>query len=128
MIDHIGIRVTDLGKSIEFYTRALAPLGYTLLRKMEEHGVAGFGVGQKPDFWIHTDPRVTTKPEGIHVGFATPRRSLVKEFYAAAMAAGGTDNGAPGPRPMYHEHYYAGFVRDPDGHNIEVVCHEAYLG
>ena len=128
MIDHIGIVVTDLQKSIEFYTKALAPLGYTLLRHYPEFGAASFGQGQKPDFWIGAAPGNPQKPDPAHVALATGKRTIVDESYKAAIAAGGTDNGGPGVRAHYHEHYYGAFVRDPDGHNIEAVCHEAYLG
>jgi catechol 2,3-dioxygenase-like lactoylglutathione lyase family enzyme len=121
MIDHIGIKVSDIARSTAFYKAALAPLGYSLL--MEFPGVAGFGVDGKPDFWISVGP---VGP--IHVAFRAKARSLVKAFYEAAIAAGATDNGPPGTRPMYHEHYFGGFVLDPDGHNVEAVCHDAYLG
>ena len=122
MIDHLGIHVTDLPKSVAFYKAALAPLGYTLL--MEFPGVAGFGIAPKPDFWFS----VGAPGASIHVAILAKSRSLVKAFYDAAIAAGGRDNGPPGTRPMYHEHYYGAFVLDPDGHNIEAVCHDAYLG
>jgi catechol 2,3-dioxygenase-like lactoylglutathione lyase family enzyme len=123
MIDHIGISVRDLDKSIAFYTAALAPLGYALVMKYDGHA-AGFGIGGKPDFWIGAG-----EPKGaVHVALAAGGRAQVRDFYAAALAAGGTDNGAPGVRPHYHEHYYGAFVRDPDGHNIEAVCHEPFLG
>lgn len=122
MIDHIGVAVTDLDKSIAFYTKALAPLGYELVMKWEQF--AGFGVGGKPDFWIGKG----TPSDRIHVAFRAAGRAQVRAFYEAGMAAGGTDNGAPGPRPQYHEHYYGAFVRDPDGHNVEAVCHEPFLG
>jgi catechol 2,3-dioxygenase-like lactoylglutathione lyase family enzyme len=123
VIDHIGIAVADLDRSIAFYEQALAPLGYKLLKKYDGMA-AGFGMGGKPDFWI--GPGAAGAP--THVAFHAARRSLVDAFYAAAIAAGGTDNGAPGTRPIYHEHYYGAFVRDPDGHNVEAVCHDAYLG
>ena len=123
MIDHIGIAVSDLDRSIAFYERALAPLGYKLVKKYDGMA-AGFGIGGDADFWIGPGP--TGAP--IHVAFHAARRSLVKAFYEAAIAAGGTDNGPPGTRPIYHEHYYGAFVRDPDGHNVEAVCHDAYLG
>jgi catechol 2,3-dioxygenase-like lactoylglutathione lyase family enzyme len=122
MIDHIGVSVTDLDKSIAFYTKALAPLGYTLIMKWEQF--AGFGIAGKPDFWIGTG----APKDAIHVAFRAGGRAQVRAFYEAAMAAGGTDNGAPGERPHYHEHYYGAFVRDPDGHNVEAVCHEPFLG
>jgi len=122
MIDHMGIEVTDLDKSIAFYTKALAPLGYELIMKWEQF--AGFGVKGKPDFWIGKGGPKNV----IHVAFRADGRAKVREFYEAAMAAGGKDNGAPGVRPHYHEHYYGAFVKDPDGHNIEAVCHEPFLG
>jgi catechol 2,3-dioxygenase-like lactoylglutathione lyase family enzyme len=122
MIDHIGIAVSDLARSVAFYERALAPLGYVLVMKFDV--AAGFGAAGKPDFWIGPgDPRGKT-----HVAFRTASRAVVKAFHDAAIAAGGTDNGAPGVRAMYHPDYYGAFVLDPDGHNIEAVCHEAYLG
>ncbi|HVK86785.1 MAG TPA: VOC family protein [Kofleriaceae bacterium] len=123
MIDHIGISVTDLERSIAFYTKALAPLGYTLLMKFDGQA-AGFGVAGKPDFWLGQAPVQGTS----HIAFNAKGRAAVRDFYAAAIAAGGKDNGEPGVRPHYHEHYYGGFVLDPDGHNIEAVCHEPYLG
>jgi catechol 2,3-dioxygenase-like lactoylglutathione lyase family enzyme len=122
MIDHIGLAVSDLDKSIAFYTKALAPLGYELIMKWEQF--AGFGIAGKPDFWIGKG----APKDAIHVAFRASGRAQVRAFYDAAMAAGGTDNGAPGPRPHYHEHYYGAFVRDPDGHNVEAVCHEPFLG
>ena len=98
MIDHIGIEVTDVDRSVAFYERALAPLGYALVMKFEPrpgHKVAGFGVGGDADFWIGTG-----RPDrAIHIAFRADRRSIVKEFHAAAMAAGGVDNGPPGTRP-----------------------------
>ncbi len=123
MIDHIGIEVADLDRSIAFYTKALAPLGYALVMKWEQF--AGFGVAGKPDFWI--DGRAAPKSKA-HVAFRTNGRATVRAFHEAALAAGGKDNGAPGVRPHYHEHYYGAFVHDPDGHNIEAVCHEPFLG
>jgi catechol 2,3-dioxygenase-like lactoylglutathione lyase family enzyme len=124
MIDHTGIRVTDLAKSIEFYTKALAPLGYTLLKHYP--GGVGFGAQGKPDFWL--DGQSGAPTDRIHIAFRASGRQIVRDFYAAAVAAGGTDNGAPGARTHYHEHYYGAFVRDPDGHNIEACCHEPFLG
>src|SRR5262245_25429986 len=122
MIDHIGVAVSDLERSIAFYTKALAPLGYTLIMKWEQF--AGFGVAGKPDFWISQG----TPKDNIHVAFRANGRAKVREFYAAAMAAGGKDNGPPGVSPRYHEHYYGGFVHDPDGNNFEACCHEPFLG
>jgi catechol 2,3-dioxygenase-like lactoylglutathione lyase family enzyme len=122
MIDHIGIAVTDLERSVAFYKKALAPLGYELI--MQFDFAAGFGVAGKPDFWIGRGDVKQT----IHVAFRANGRETVRKFYEAAIAAGAKDNGAPGTRPQYHEHYYGGFVLDPDGHNIEAVCHEPFLG
>jgi len=122
MIDHIGVQVTDLDRSVAFYTRALAPLGYELVMKFPF--AAGFGVAGKPDFWI--GPGKPT--DKIHVAFRAKGRAEVRAFYDAAIAAGGGDNGAPGLRPQYHPDYYGAFVHDPDGHNIEAVCHDPYLG
>jgi len=122
MIDHIGVNVTDLARSLAFYEGALAPLGYTILMKWEQF--AGFGIGRKPDFWIGVGERV----QPVHVAFRAKGRADVRAFYEAALAAGGKDNGPPGIRAMYHPDYYGAFVLDPDGHNIEAVCHEPYLG
>ena len=124
MLDHIGIQVSDLERSVAFYTKALAPLGYELVMRWQL--AAGFAVGGKPDFWI--DGGVGAPKYSIHVAFRANGRALVRTFYDAALAAGGKDNGAPGVRPHYHEHYYGAFVHDPDGHNIEAVCHEPFLG
>jgi catechol 2,3-dioxygenase-like lactoylglutathione lyase family enzyme len=127
VIDHIGIEVTDLARSIAFYERALAPLGYTLIQQYEGFA-AGFGQGGKADFWIGTGKGGGSITARAHIAFHAARRSTVKAFYDAAIAAGGKDNGPPGTRPIYHEHYYGAFVHDPDGHNVEAVCHDAYLG
>lgn len=117
MIDHIGLVVADYAKSKRFFEKALAPLGYAVL--MEFGTGAGFAVGRKPDFWISQG----TPAAPIHVAFACPDRPTVDAVYHAAMAAGGRDNGPPGLRPQYHADYYGAFVYDPDGNNIEAVCH-----
>lgn len=118
MIDHIGMDVRDYEQSKAFYAAALAPLGYALI--VEVQGWAGFGADGKPDFWIrgggHTAPR-------MHVAFRCDARTKVRAFHEAALEAGGRDNGPPGIRATYHPHYYGAFVLDPDGHNIEAVCH-----
>jgi catechol 2,3-dioxygenase-like lactoylglutathione lyase family enzyme len=121
MIDHIGVLVADLDASVGFYTKALAPLGYQLVMRFEQF--AGFGVDGKADFWIG----IGKPTDKLHIAFRAKGRSDVRAFYGAAIAAGGTDNGAPGIREIYHPNYYGAFVRDPDGHNIEAVCHDAYL-
>ncbi len=124
MIDHIGFPVSDYDRAKAFYIAALAPLGYCLIMEVGQHEndamAAGFGAGGKPDFWIGGEGALD-KP--LHVAFAAADRATVDAFYKAALAAGGSDNGAPGVRPHYHENYYGAFVRDPDGHNIEAVCH-----
>ncbi len=125
MIDHTGIDVDDFERSKAFYSRALAPLGYALLMEFPaavtgHTDVAGFGEVPKPDFWIS---RGTANRPPIHVAFRAANRKTVDAFYHAALAAGGKDHGAPGLRPHYHPNYYGAFVIDPDGHNIEAVCH-----
>jgi catechol 2,3-dioxygenase-like lactoylglutathione lyase family enzyme len=122
MIDHMGIAVTDIKRSIAFYEKALAPLGYKLVMQWEQW--AGFGVGGKPDFWIEGGK---SPKDRVHVAFRAAGRDMVRAFYTAAMAAGGTDNGEPGVRAHYHADYFGAFVIDPDGHNVEAVCHDPYL-
>jgi catechol 2,3-dioxygenase-like lactoylglutathione lyase family enzyme len=126
MIDHTGVVVSDFGKSKAFYAQALAPIGYALLMELPASvtghtDVAGFSEAPKPDFWIS---RGTANKPPIHIAFRVASRAMVDAFYQAAMVAGGVDNGPPGLRPHYHPHYYGAFVLDPDGHNIEAVCHE----
>ncbi|UDF34185.1 UNVERIFIED_ORG: VOC family protein [Shinella sp. XGS7] len=126
MIDHTGLVISDFERSKRFYSEALAPIGYAKLAEFPASitghtDVAGFGEPPKPDFWIS---RGTPNQPPIHIAFRVGSRALVEAFYQAAMAAGGRDNGAPGLRPHYHPHYYGAFVLDPDGHNIEAVCHE----
>jgi catechol 2,3-dioxygenase-like lactoylglutathione lyase family enzyme len=119
MLDHVTIGVSDITRAIAFYDLALAPLGITRLYA-EGEAFAGYGIGEKAFFWIGLKPDQKT---GVHIAFAAANRAVVDAFHAAAMAAGATDNGAPGPRPHYHDDYYGAFVLDPDGHNIEAVCH-----
>jgi catechol 2,3-dioxygenase-like lactoylglutathione lyase family enzyme len=119
MIDHAGFGVSDYDRSKAFYSQALAPLGIELL--LEPMGAAaGFGKDGKPFFWIEATRPVAHE---VHVAFAVDSRELVDAFHAAALEAGGTDNGAPGVREIYHPTYYGGYVLDPDGNNIEAVCH-----
>jgi catechol 2,3-dioxygenase-like lactoylglutathione lyase family enzyme len=126
MIDHIGFAVSDYQRARAFYAKALAPLGYVLIMEVDAkdnpsgHPAAGFGIGGKPDFWIGGEGRLE-KP--LHVAIVASDRASVDAFHQAALAAGGRDNGAPGLRPQYHPNYYGAFVLDPDGHNIEAVCH-----
>lgn len=125
MIDHAGISVPDFEASRAFYDKALAPLGASLIMMVPPEYTGGAKVGgygqKKPDFWLHEGPKQTPP---VHFAFTAENRAQVDAFYAAAMAAGGTDNGGPGLRPHYHENYYGAFVRDPDGNNIEAVCHK----
>jgi catechol 2,3-dioxygenase-like lactoylglutathione lyase family enzyme len=126
MIDHTGLTVSDPEKSRKFYEQALAPLGYEPLMviPLEHTGgrvVVGYGVKPKPDFWI---AQGTPNEPRLHIAFRAKDHAQVDAFYRAAMAAGGRDNGPPGPRPHYHQNYYGAFVLDPDGHNVEAVCHE----
>lgn len=125
MLDHTGVVVSDFDKSKAFYSKALSAIGYELLMELPASvtghaDVAGFGEPPKPDFWISSG---TPNRPPVHVAFGVSGRALVDAFYKAAIAAGGRDNGPPGPRPHYHENYYGAFVLDPDGHNIEAVCH-----
>ena len=126
MIDHTGILVSDFGKSKSFYLTALKPIGYSLILELPASvtghtDVAGFGEAPKPDFWIS---RGAPNTPPVHIAFRAASRAAVDSFYQAAIDAGGKDNGAPGLRPHYHPDYYGAFVLDPDGHNIEAVCHE----
>ena len=117
MIDHVTLRVRDLAAAKAFYAAALAPLGYQL--GMEFPDGAGLGIGGKLDLWLVGDP--AARPQ--HLAFSAPDRATVATFHAAALAAGGTDNGPPGLRLEYHPNYFGAFVFDPSGHNIEAVCH-----
>ncbi|MGD8429423.1 MAG: VOC family protein [Ectothiorhodospiraceae bacterium] len=118
IIDHIGLTVGDYQRSLQFYSAALAPLEIEQL--MEVHGWAGFGREGKPEFWLG-EGEAPQRP--MHVAFTAGTREQVRGFYRAALDAGGRDNGPPGLREIYHPDYYGAFVLDPDGHNVEAVCH-----
>src|SRR4051794_35123105 len=124
MLDHIGVAISDIRRSEAFYTAALQPLGISKLyeygpEKTDSGGTAiGFGKDMMPFFWIGDHEQVG---EGTHIAFTAPGRAAVDDFYQAAIAAGGRDNGAPGLRPKYHPNYYGAFVLDPDGVNVEAV-------
>ena len=119
MLDHVKVHVADLERSRAFYERALAPLGY---RVMMEPAPGVVGLGQdRPDFWLAASE---DDPTTAHLAFRAPDRATVDAFHAAALAAGAADNGRPGPRPQYHSGSYGAFVHDPDGNNVEAVCHE----
>ncbi|MHB1101322.1 MAG: VOC family protein [Devosia sp.] len=123
MIDHVGLKVADFERSKAFYVSALGTLGVDLLDDFaigrDRH--AGFGKG-RPTFWIGTGRNGLS---GAHVAFAAASRAEVNAFYSVALSMGGRDNGAPGLRAHHHPDYYSAFVFDPDGHNIEAVCHAA---
>ncbi|HWE15005.1 MAG TPA: VOC family protein [Solirubrobacteraceae bacterium] len=121
VVDHVSVGVSDLARSREFYRRALTPLGFAEIgRWRDDAPETTFGLEEAADFAIS----LAYPPSGsVHVAFAADRREQVDAFYAAAIAAGGRDNGAPGLRPEYSEGYYGAFVLDPDGHNIEAVHH-----
>ena len=121
MLDHVTIGVSDFAKARDFYDKALAPLGVTRLYSDGVH-FAGYGEAPRAYFWIGARDAVRS---GAHIAFAAKTRAEVDAFYRAALAAGGRDNGAPGIRAEYSPTYYGAFVLDPDGHNIEAVCHAA---
>lgn len=118
MFDHIGFGVSNIDLSREFFLKALAPLGVSLAMQ----GPASIGLGRqgKPSLWLYPQARVAGP---LHIAIAADTHAQVDAFHAAALAAGGKDNGPPGLRPHYHPHYYAAFVIGPDGHNVEAVCH-----
>ena len=128
MIDHLTVLVSDYRRSMRFYLQALSPLGYATTLELDDVTYpelpsaffAGLGVGGKADLWLR--PSATVVP--THVAFRARSRAAVDAFYREAIAAGGTPNGEPGLRTSYHPSYYAAFVLDPDGYNVEVVCHE----
>ena len=119
MLDHVTIGVSDIEQSKKFYDRALRPLGIARLYAEGER-FAGYGISPKAFFWIGRRDNLQT---GAHIAFAARDRAAVDRFYDEAVAAGGKDNGRPGIRQNYHPNYYGAFVLDPDGHNIEAVCH-----
>jgi catechol 2,3-dioxygenase-like lactoylglutathione lyase family enzyme len=125
MIDHVGFPVSDYARAKAFYEKALAPLGYALIKEVQQDAhdakACGFGREGKPDFWIGGEGGLE---RALHIAIAAESRAMVDAFHRAALAAGGKDNGAPGLRPRYHPNYYGAFVLDPDGHNIEAVCHK----
>lgn len=119
MLDHVTLGVSDFEQSKQFYDRALRPLGITYLYADGERA-AGYGIKPKAFFWISWRDAAQT---GAHIAFTAKDRATVDQFHHEAIAAGGRDNGPPGMRPNYHPNYYGAFVLDPDGHNIEAVCH-----
>jgi catechol 2,3-dioxygenase-like lactoylglutathione lyase family enzyme len=122
VLDHIGFAVRDYGRSKAFYEQVLVPLGLSLIKE-PQGAAAGFGKDGHALFWIEAQGRPVQGR--LHIAFTADSREVVDAFHAAALAAGATDNGSPGVRPVYHPSYYGGYVLDPDGNNIEAVCHEA---
>ncbi|MBB3994718.1 catechol 2,3-dioxygenase-like lactoylglutathione lyase family enzyme [Sulfitobacter undariae] len=126
MIDHTGYSVTDFDKSKAFFDAAFAPLGITFMMMAPPEHTKGVKVGSfgtdRPRFWLNEGAAMTPP---VHIAFEAADRAAVDAFYAAGLAAGGRDNGAPGPRPHYHPDYYGAFLLDPDGNNVEAVCHTA---
>jgi len=118
ILDHIGVSVGDVARSKEFYANVLAPLGIELI--LEVHGWVGFGKKGKPEFWFG---ELQDAQLPMHIAFAANNREEVRQFYQAAIEAGGIDNGPPGLREIYHPNYYGAFVLDTDSHNIEAVSH-----
>ena len=119
MFDHVGLKVRDIDASVRFYTAALGPLGYEVTSQDET--VAGFGDKAGSSLWLYADAKLAHSL--VHIAFRVGERSAVDAFYEEGLKARGRDNGAPGLRPHYHANYYGAFVLDPDGHNIEAVCH-----
>lgn len=125
MIDHIGLSVQNYDAIKDFYTKALAPLGYGVVMEFAPpdapHRVLGLGKNDKGDLWIAEEGKTTPH---THIAILAENRAEVDAFYEEAIAAGGIDNGKPGIRAEYHENYYGAFVLDPEGHNLEAVCHK----
>lgn len=120
MLDHISLHVNNLARSKEFYVEALQSIKYEVVMEFPEWNVIGLGADKKPDLWLEGDGA----GKSTHIAFLAETRVQVDTFYQAALKAGGKDNGKPGLRPQYHQNYYAAFVLDFDGNNIEVVCHK----
>ena len=118
MFDHIGLKVKDVTASVRFFAAALEPLG--LIQGHNDETSASFGPPGAPAFWLSQGHG----PGGVHIAFSSRSRAAVEEFHGKGLAAGGQDNGPPGPRPDYGPAYFAAFLFDPDGNNVEAVCHE----
>lgn len=117
MYDHIGLKISNIDASVAFYSAALKPLGYELCSR-DDNG-AGFGPAGAPALWLYLSPKAGP---GAHIAFRAPDHAAIKKFHAAGVGAGGRDNGGAGPRTDYSPTYYAAFLIDPDGNNVEAVC------
>lgn len=124
ILDHIGLSVENYDECKAFYIEALKPLGISLQIEFKEYQVCGFGKGGKAEFWL--EKGVPTRSQ-MHIAFQADSKDIVDAFYDAAIKAGGIDNGKPGIREVYHPKYYGAFVIDPEGHNVEAVCHQGYF-
>lgn len=128
MFDHLSIGVTDLAQSLSFYDAALEPLGIRQMFAMSDRGIAAYVGADQISFWLYSKDSEQQplselpSPPRFHLAFRAANRAAVDAFYAAAIAQGGTDEGAPGIRAHYHPNYYAAYIRDPNGYKIEVVC------
>jgi catechol 2,3-dioxygenase-like lactoylglutathione lyase family enzyme len=118
MYDHIGLKVGNLDASVRFYTAALAPLGHVLYSR--DDGGAAFGPKDAPALWLY--PHQGSTGPGTHIALRAPDQAAIEKFHSAGLKAGGGDNGGPGPRADYSPSYYAAFLIDPDGNNVEAVC------
>jgi len=123
MLDHITIRVSHLAKSKAFYEQTLAPLGMTIVLGSEKEGYWGFGVGDDPYLEIAQATKTRPAHKKIHIAFKARDRNMVRAWYKASLKAGAKDNGKPGLRPAYSKTYYAGFVKERDGNNVEVCVY-----
>ena len=130
MFDHLSLGVSDFAKSLAFYDATLKPLGLTQMFALADRGIAAYNGPNGTSFWIYakdSDQKplgLIPSPARFHLAFSAPNRAAIDRFHAAAIAHGGSDEGAPGIRSQYHPNYYAAFVRDPDGYKLEAVSHQ----
>ena len=125
MFSHVTVGSNDIARANGFYRAVMAPLGYVLVYEAEDYFAYGETADTPPRFWVLPpfDDRPAERGNGWHCAFMAPSRAAVDAFHAAALSAGGSDEGAPGPRPQYNESYYGAYVRDPDGNKLQAVCY-----